>query len=132
MSKINDPIWETADGREIPLSDMYSDHIRSCQEKLKDWKNEEEDGQRRRDLKLWDRRFTKEIEKRKGDWLERAQGPTRKEWEKRRAGKCPIEQMCESQLWDLRRQLKGNPDPKARAQLRQVNKQIRLRKQGVL
>jgi hypothetical protein len=131
MSKINDPIWETADGREIPLSDMWSDHIHACQDKLKDWKNQEEDGERRRDLKLWSRRFDKELEKRRGDWLKRAQPSDRKVWEKRRAGQVPIEQMDPGQLWTLRRQLEGNPDPKARAQLRQVNKEIRQRKAGV-
>ena len=74
----------------------------------------------------------KELAKRRGDWLQRAQGPSREEWENRRSGQVPIEQMAISHLYNLWRQLKGNPDPAARARLRQVNKQIRLRKQGVL
>jgi hypothetical protein len=131
-NKIIDPIWETSDGREIPLSDMFSTHIHSAMAKLKDWCKDEEDPDRRRDLRKWHARFAKELKKRGGDWLERAQGPDRKAWEKRRRGEVPIEQMAVSQLWDLKRQLKGNPDPAARAQLRKVNKEIRRRKQGVL
>jgi hypothetical protein len=49
MSKHVDPIWETNEGLEIPLSDMYTEHIRSAQAKLQDWRKEE--------LKLWYRRF---------------------------------------------------------------------------
>jgi hypothetical protein len=130
-NKIIDPIWETSDGREIPLSDMYSTHIHSAMAKLKDWCKDEEDPDRRRDLRKWHSRFAKELKKRRGDWLERAQGPDRRAWEKRRRGQIAIEQMDASYLYNLRRQLKGNADPAASAQLRQIDREIRRRKAGV-
>jgi hypothetical protein len=131
-NKIIDPIWETSDGREIPLTDMHTGHIHSAMAKLKDWCKEDEDPDRRRDLRKWHARFAKEPKKRQGDWLERAQGRDRRAWEKRRRGQIAFEQMDDGYLHNLRRQLKGNPDPAARAQLRQINKELRWRKQGVL
>jgi hypothetical protein len=134
--QINDPIWETADGREIPLSDMYSEHIRSAQAKLQDWRNDDEDPDRRRNLKLWHKRFGAELDRRKGDWFERTRGADRRRWAKRRSEPQDIAERIRdadtSDLLNLRRQLKGDADHLARVQLRQVNKELRRRRAGKL
>jgi hypothetical protein len=89
---------------------------------LKEWKGQEEDGEGRRDLKLWFRRFRKKLDRRLGNWLERAQGPDRKVSEKRRSGQVPTEQRATSHLYNLRRQLKGNPPRPAPSSARSTSR----------
>jgi hypothetical protein len=126
MEVIEDPIWETNDGREIPLSEMYTSHIQACLEKLGDWKKEEEEPARRKDLRDWHKLFTAELERRK------ASEPVSEDWLRRRDQEMPVTQLYTGTLVNLRRQLQGNRDPAARARFNQVCKELRLRREAQL
>lgn len=58
------PVWQTADGRELPLSEMPSPHIGAAKAKLRDWLKHESDPELRRDLRSWTKRFSKELRQR--------------------------------------------------------------------
>jgi hypothetical protein len=71
MTKKSDEVWETRDGREIPLGDMHAPHIQNAYGVITKWLKGEKDPQQRRDLASWRKRFRKELVKRQREYLER-------------------------------------------------------------
>jgi hypothetical protein len=61
--------WVTRDEREIPLDEMYLQHIGNAQAKLRDWLKGESDPQMRAELKGWQRKFRREVNRRRREWL---------------------------------------------------------------
>jgi hypothetical protein len=61
----NSPIWESRDGRAIPLDDMHTPHIWAAFFKVKAWIKQESDPDVLKDLRAWKRKFKVEINRRK-------------------------------------------------------------------
>ncbi len=63
-------IWQTNDGREIPLEEMDHFHIENARRSIKDWSKGEADPALRKELRGWVRNFGKELRKRQKQWME--------------------------------------------------------------
>ncbi len=68
MERDEKDIWETRDGREIPLDEMYFTHIGAAKSKISRWLKGESDPNVRKDLLSWRKRFSKELAKRQKEW----------------------------------------------------------------
>lgn len=77
MSKDSRDLWQTRDGREIPLDQMFPGHIQNARKSIKDWSRGEEDPELRRELRGWMKKFGKELRKRQKDWMEKRNARTR-------------------------------------------------------
>jgi hypothetical protein len=77
MSKTEPKTWATRDGREIPLDQMFVQHIQNARRSIKDWAKGEEDPELRRELRDWMKTFGKELRKRQKQWLEKRNARTR-------------------------------------------------------
>ena len=64
-------IWETNDGRAIPLEEMPPQHIVNARRSIKDWAKGEEDPELRRELRGWMKKFGRELRKRQKAWMEK-------------------------------------------------------------